>query len=169
MFTRSILPLCFLALCACSHEAPPATSPPLSAALFPASLKLDAAPPAAQSVFDVRKTATDGADVVVTGRVRDFVDTRAVFTIADLSLKSCADGSDKMECETPWDYCCEDPTKKAQGSTAIEVHEAGKLVLGSAQGWNGLDHLKQVTVRGKFTKDAGGNVAVIASGIYVQP
>ncbi len=169
MFTRSILPLCLLALCACSHEASHPAAPPVSAAVFPASLKLDAAPAAAQSVIDVRKTATDGADVVVTGRVRDFVDTRAVFTIADLSLKSCADKNDKMECETPWDYCCEEPTKLAQGSTAIEVHEGGKLALGSAQGWNGLDHLKQVTVRGKFTKDAAGNVTVIASGIYVQP
>ena len=169
MFTRSILPLCFLALCACSHEAPPAASPAKSAAVFPAALKLDAAPPAAQSVFEIRKTAADGADVVVTGRVRDFVDTRAVFTIADLSLKSCADEGDTMECATPWDYCCEEPTRRAQGSTAIEVHEGGKLAVGSAEGWNGLGHLKQVTVRGKFTKDASGNVAVIASGIYVQP
>lgn len=169
MLTRSILPLIFLALAACSHESSHSPETPPTNVALPAALKLDVAPPAALSVIDVRKTAADGADVVVTGRVRDFVATRAVFTIADMSLKSCAEPGDTMECETPWDYCCEDATKLAAGTAAIEVHDGGALVTGTAQGWNGLDHLKSVVVKGKAKVDAKGNLAVIASGIFVQP
>ncbi|HTF89148.1 MAG TPA: hypothetical protein VK843_12115 [Planctomycetota bacterium] len=133
-------------------------------------MRLDAAPPAASSVVDLRKSAADGAEVVVTGRARDFVATRAAFTIADLSLKSCAEPGDKMaDCDTPWDYCCEDPARLAQGTATIEVREGTELAKGSVQGWNGLDHLKQVVVRGKLQKDAEGNLAVVADGIYVQP
>lgn len=165
MQTRSILPLLLLALVACS---PANDASSAGATAMPAALKLEAAPAAAQGVLALHEQ-TDGAEVVVAGRVRDFVGTRAMFTIADLSLKSCADGGDTMECETPWDYCCEEPSGLARGTAAIEVHDGDKLVEGSVQGWNGLDHLKQVVVRGKLHKDAAGNLAVIANGIFVQP
>jgi len=133
-------------------------------------MRLDAAPPAAVSVLDAR-AAADGAEVVVAGRVRDFVDARAVFTIADMSLKSCLDPEDPMGdgCKTPWDYCCVDRKALKDGTATIEVLDGDQPAAGSAKGWNGLDHLKEVVVRGKLRKDGDGNLSVIASGVYVKP
>jgi hypothetical protein len=169
MFTRSILPVFFFALAACSDATKDPAPTPAPSITLPVSMKLDVAPPAAESVIDARKDA-DGSDVVVTGRVRDFIATRSVFTIADLSIRSCAEPDSPMgDCKTPWDYCCADPKALAAGTATIELHDGDKPAMGSAQGWNGLDHLKQVVVKGKIKKDATGNLAVIASGIFVKP
>ncbi len=170
MSTRSILPLVFVALTSCSHEAAPLATTTQTSTALPASLRLETAPPNAISVLEARTKLADGDDVVLAGRAKDFVATRALFTIADLSLQSCADRGDKMDdCKTPWDYCCVDPRTLAEGTAAIEVHDGEAIALGSAEGWNGLDHLKKVVVRGKLKKDAKGNLAVVASGIFVQP
>ena len=161
----ALLPL----LSACSKEsaAPPAASN--TSIVLPASLRLDSAPTPAISVLDARANAADGSEVILTGRAKDFVATRAVFTMADMSLKSCADPEDKMGCETPWDYCCEDPKRLSQGTVAIELRDGDKLAMGSAQGWNGLDHLREVVVRGTLKKDDQGNLTMIAKGVYVKP
>lgn len=170
MHTRSMLPLILVAFASCSHESQPSAASTQTSAKLPASLRLSAAPQPMLSVLDLRNTIADGADVVVTGRAKDFVATRAVFTIADMSLHSCADKGDKMDdCPTPWDYCCVEPKTLAEGTAAIEVHAGAEIAMGSAQGWNGLDHLKQVVVKGKLKKDAKGNLSVIADGIFVQP
>ncbi|HUR28891.1 MAG TPA: hypothetical protein VM509_11945 [Planctomycetota bacterium] len=169
MSKRILLPLCLLLVAACSKESNSATSPAASAAI-PASMKLEAAPPAAISVIDLRKSAADGAEVVVTGRVKYFGEKRAIFTIADMSLKSCSDAGDAMvdSCKTPWDYCCVDSKVLAEGTTAIEVRADGQPAQGTVKGWNGLDYLKQVTVHGKVHRAADGDLAVIADGIFVQ-
>ncbi|MEO6710479.1 MAG: hypothetical protein ABI054_02235 [Planctomycetota bacterium] len=171
MSIRSLLPLVFVGLVACSKDAAPTTAPATKqpTASIPASMRLDAAPLAASSVIDLRKSAVDGAEVVVTGRASKFIDTRASFTIVDMSLKSCAELGDKTHCPTPWDYCCEDLTTLTAGTTNIQVREGTEVAKGSVQGWNGLDHLKQVVVRGKLEKDDKGNLTVIANGIFVQP
>jgi len=163
----TLLSLALVALASCSHEETPPAAPK-STAKVPATLRLDQAPPAALSVIEMRKSAANGADVVVTGRAKDFVATKAVFTIADLSLKSCADRGDKMECDTPWDYCCADPKSVTEGTAAIQVLDGAEIATGSLQGWNGLDHLKPVVVHGKLEKDDKGNLTVVADGIYVQ-
>lgn len=168
MSIRSILPLAFVAFAACSHESAAPAAVTQTPAKFSAALRLAEAPPSALSVLDLRNSVADGAEVVVTGRAKDFVATRAVFTIADMSLKSCADKGDKMDCDTPWDYCCADPKALAAGTAAIEVREGTEIASGTAQGWNGLDHLKQVVVHGKLRKDDKGNLAVVADGIFVK-
>jgi hypothetical protein len=170
MSTRTILSVLVLALAACSKGSeipPPAADPARPAAVLPPSLRLESAPSAAISVVEAR-AAADGTEVAVTGRVKDIVATRAVFTIADLSLKSCAEPGDTMDCETPWDYCCEDPARLAAGVATVEVRSGAELVTGTIQTWNGLDHLKSVVVVGKLTKDDKGNATIVASGIYVQ-
>lgn len=169
MSIRHSLVLLSLLVCACSQE--PASSPASqnTSTVLPASLRLESAPGPALSVLDLRTQAADGSDVILTGRAKDFVATRAVFTMADMSLKSCADEGDKMNCETPWDYCCEDPKRLNAGTVAVELFDGDKLALGSAQGWNGLDHLREVVVRGKLKKDDKGNLTVVAQGVYVKP
>ena len=169
MFICRLLPVLLLTLAACSHES--AVPPPSAntSTTLPAALRLSSAPTGAISVLDARSQLSDGSEVVLIGRAKDFVATRAVFTIADLALKSCADEGDKMNCETPWDYCCEDPAHLAQGTAAIELHDGEKIAMGSAQGWNGLDHLREVVVRGKLKKDGQGNLTVVADGVFVKP
>ncbi len=160
--------LLLLVLPACTKESPSPAAPAGQSAV-PSSMRLDSAPPAAVSVVDAR-SAADGAEVVVAGRVRDFVEARAVFTIADMSLKSCLDPEDPSEgCPTPWDYCCVDRKALKEGTATIEVLDGDKPALGSAKGWNGLDHLKEVVVRGKLRKDGDGNLSVLATGVYVKP
>ena len=168
MSIRHAFVLLSLLACACSKESAPPPAQNTSTTL-PQSLHLNVAPAPALSVLDVRANAADGSEVILTGRAKDFVATRAVFTLADMSLKSCADGEDTMECETPWDYCCEDPKRLSTGTVAIELFDGDKLALGSAQGWNGLDHLREVVVKGKLKKDDKGNLTVVAQGVYVKP
>ena len=170
MSIRSLLPFVLIALAACSHQDRTSSTTTQTSTTLPKSLRLDAAPTGASSVLDLRNTTPDGAEVVVTGRAKDFVATRAVFTIADMSLKLCsAPDSPMPECKTPWDYCCTDIRTLTEASATIEVHDGDAIAAGSVQGWNGLDHLKQVFVRGKLKKDAKGNLGVIADGIFVQP
>jgi len=170
MSIRISLPILFVVFAACTHEAAHTAAGSQPTAALPASLRLDAAPANPSSVLDLRTSAADGAEVVVTGRARDFIATRALFTIADMSLHSCAEPGDKMDdCPTPWDYCCVEPNKLAQGTAAIELHDGPEIAKGSAQGWNGLDHLKQVVVKGRLAKDASGNLKVIADGVFVMP
>lgn len=161
----ALLPL----LSACGKESAAPQAPTNTSIVLPASLRLDSAPTPAIGVLEARANAADGSEVILTGRAKDFVATRAVFTMADMSLKSCADPEDKMNCETPWDYCCEDPKRLSQGTVAVELRDGDKLAMGSAQGWNGLDHLREVVVRGTLKKDDKGNLTVIAKGVYVKP
>jgi hypothetical protein len=168
MLQRSLVALLLLAAASCnrdSKEAAPPTKAKVVAEL-PASLVLKTPPPGAIGVYDARTGGVEGGEVVLTGRAKDFVDTQAVFTLADMSLASCAEEGDG--CATPWDYCCVDATKLAQGTAMVEVHQGDAVAKGSLLGWNGLDHLKQVVVKGKFQRDANGNVSVIADGVYVQ-
>ena len=50
----------------------------------------------------------------------------------------------------------------------VEFHLEGKLRKVTARGFHGLDHLGEVTVRGKIHKDESGNVILIASGMHIK-
>ena len=122
---------------------------------------------APQDVLAVKKDATSGDPVVIEGKIKDFVDGAAVFTLVDNSLKSCKDRS--HGCTTPWDYCCEDGTKVAEGSATVKVMGPdNQPVLSSIKGVRKLDHLTPVAVEGKAVKDAQGNLTVEATKIYIK-
>jgi len=93
------------AFCGCNKTAePPSTG---SNSDDNTKYKLAAEPKDAIGVIRARKTAKDGDEVVVVGRVGGrkvpWAKGRAAFRIVDASLKSCAEvGSD--DCATPWDY-----------------------------------------------------------------
>src|SRR4051794_39087610 len=67
------------------------------------ALVLAAEPAGAKGVIEVRKSAKDGDEVVVVGRVggsvRPFTEGRSSFLIMDPSLPPTE------TCSTPWDYC----------------------------------------------------------------
>jgi hypothetical protein len=152
-----------LLLSSCGDAAEPdATGPSQLDAFWSA-----AAPDGAREVLDVRSNTSQGDQVVVKGRIQDFVDGRSFIKLADSALKSCLDldGAD-CSCPTPWDYCCEDLAKRKTHIISVGFHdEGGRLLRESLKGFQGLDHLQTITVTGTVDKDDAGNVTVVATSL----
>ncbi|MDP6930318.1 MAG: hypothetical protein QF412_11510 [Planctomycetota bacterium] len=120
----------------------------------------------ARQVLDIRNNAAKDDNVVVTGRVREFVENRSVFTLTDVTLKACND-EDCENCPTPWDYCCIEPEVVASNTITIEIQDDNGRPLGEGfKGFKGLNHLQAVTVSGTVSKDDAGNVTVRASSLH---
>jgi hypothetical protein len=130
-------------------------------------------PAGAKSVTELRKSAKDGDDVVIVGRIggeqKPWIEGKAGFLIVDCSLKACSD-IDGDGCETPWDYCCESKEKITNGLATIKfLDEHGKTIDADARKFLGVDVLNTVVVRGKAKRDDEGNLIVLASGLYRRP
>ena len=129
-------------------------------------------PQGAKGVLDVRQAAKDGDDVLVMGRVggskKPFLDGLAGFTIVDPSLKQCSERLGD-NCDTPWDYCCEDPAELKRATILVKfVDDGGKTLREDARELLGLEPLQTVVVRGKAKRDADGNLTVLASALHVR-
>lgn len=115
-------------------------------------------------VRDVRRDVKDGTEVIVVGRVKDFVPGRAVFTLIDSELKSCRE-NEGDNCKTPWDYCCVEADVVARNTVTVEVRDSAGRPLRTGpegfKGFHGLDHLETVTLQGKASRDKQGNVTVV--------
>lgn len=128
-------------------------------------------PAGAIGVAEARSKAEDEKEIIVVGRIggssNPWIENRAAFSLVDESLKACSD-IEGDACETPWDYCCE--TDKLPGSTALVkvVDENGEIVKESAQALLGVKELSTVVVKGKATRDADGNLTILASNIFVK-
>ena len=121
------------------------------------------------SVIEAHKKAKDGENILVEGRVREFVNGVATFSVLDKSIKSCTEAGEK--CETPWDLCGNMYTPKqiSEGSATVKVVGTGKApIRGDVKGVNGLDHLTPVVVEGAAKVDADGNLTIKASKVYVK-
>lgn len=125
-------------------------------------------------VTAAKSTARVGEELVIVGRIggseEPFVAGRAVFTIVDPALKSCADGSDPDHCDKPWDYCCEDRDAMKRGTAIIEITDAaGKPLALAVRGVQGLDPLATVAVTGTVTeRNDAGLLVVRAKRIEVR-
>jgi hypothetical protein len=159
-FVRVACVLAASALVACegAQEKPAAGT---STTTIPAGM-VARGPAQGTGVTAAKASATQGAEIVIVGKIggseAPFSADRAVFTIVDPSLKSCADGGDPDHCTTPWDYCCEDRKALKSGMATIEIAGAnGKPLAGSVKGVSGLDPLAIVAVTGTVTErnDAG--------------
>lgn len=164
--TRSFLPslLLLAALGGCSN--PDSGGAPAAGAQRPPSKWALAAEPAgAVSVVDAQKAAPKD-DVVVVGRVREFVGGRAAFTMVDASVAYCGDPREKRmdePCAKPWDYCCHDQ-EAADKQIFVSVPDAGG---DTAKGpIPELRNLDLVVVRGKLLKSKTGDVELTATGWY---
>lgn len=138
---------------------------------LPERFHLAQAPSGAVDVSAVHANAKDGEPIVVRGSVGGsedaFVEGVAAFTIVDPALKSCE--NDGMDCPTPWDYCCVDPSTLAKSSAMVEISEGGQLLKASPRYFHGLDHLTSVVVQGTAKRDAQGNLTVVATGLHPLP
>ena len=120
-------------------------------------------------VVEAKAQAKDAEKVVVQGKVKDFVEGQAVFTLADNAMKSCKDNGEN--CPTPWDYCCNSKDAISKNTATVKViAEAGskKALKENIQGVKGIDHLVPVTVEGTAQKDKTGNLVVLADKIYLS-
>lgn len=159
---------------ACSKRAP---KPPVKAtsgsAVLPAELMLSSPPEGVMEIPAAKGSVAKGATVAVRGRIggsrRPFVAERAVFTIVDPAIPSCAEGEDD-ECPTPWDYCCEPRERLAEHSATVQVLGAnGAPLQVSLDGVSGLVPLAEVLVVGGVAEGPAGALILNATGIYVVP
>jgi len=150
--TLRILPaVCLVvvaALTRCS-EAPPT---PSTGATLPAGF-VSVGSADGLAVKAVKERARTGDRVTIVGRiggsVQPFVADRAVFTIVDPALPSCADGGDSDHCATPYDYCCEDRSNLRSATATIEIVDvAGEPLPIGLRGVQGLDPLVTIAVTG---------------------
>jgi hypothetical protein len=121
-------------------------------------------PAGGKGVIETRKGVKDGDEVVLVGRIgglsRPFVKGRAAFTVIDTSLEVCADG----EC-----CCLTDEKQFPTGSAKVQfVGDDGRTLQADAKEMLGLKERMVVVVKGKASRDAEGNLALVASGLHVR-
>jgi len=125
-------------------------------------------------VAAAKAAARQGEEIVLVGRIggseEPFVKGRAVFTIVDPSLKSCADMDDPDHCKTPWDYCCEDRDAMKRGSATIEIAGPdGRPLPVDLRGTADLVPLATVAVTGTVVeRNDAGLLVVRAKRIEVR-
>lgn len=126
-------------------------------------------PAGAIGVGAARKSAKNATEVVITGRVggsaEPFVAGLSAFTIVDPSLQPC--GAEEG-CPTPWDYCCDPGAVAANIATVKLVDGKGQLVAKSAKELLGIPELATVVVRGQAEVDGQGNLAIVASQVFIK-
>ena len=165
-----------LALVGC-NKSPKSEDASTPATTETSSVTADAAPVAdmiqqglpekSENVIKAKQDAKDGQEIVLVGRVKDFVEGASVLTLADESLEDCT--RDAMECATPWDYCCVAPDLVSSGTATVKlVNAAGEPMLVGLKGVKGIDHLVQLAAEGKVVRDETGNLVVEASRLYVK-
>ncbi len=154
--------------CGQSAPQPTAATPEVSAAA--SNMLLREQPIDAQPVAEVRKSAADGVDVTILGRIgggeSPWVEGRAAFTIVDPKLEPCPPGEG---CPTPWDYCCVTDQIPANRAMIKIVDAAGDTVEQDARQLLGVKELQTVVVKGKAKRDEAGNLTVLASGVFIVP
>lgn len=120
-------------------------------------------------VGEARKTAKDGSEVVVVGRIggseKPFVTGLAAFTIVDPKVPPC--GADEG-CPTPWDYCCETNAVKENIATIKLTDAAGKPLTTGAAELLGVKELATVVVKGTAKRGDDGSLSVTAHQVYVR-
>lgn len=162
------------ALCTLFLLVNPPAIPPAETPKIPATVFVTEAPKDAKDVAALKKTAKRGDTVVmkatVGGRSEPFVKNRAIFMVADRSLKACNQIPGDT-CSKPWDYCCESPeSKKANLATVQFTGTDGKPLKVGAQAAGGLEPLKLIVVEGVVSEiDDQGTFVIDAKKVFVEP
>ena len=128
---------------ACSRAPEPAVASEL-----PESFWLASPPEDAQDVILARVMATDGAELLVKGRVGELSDQRAQLELMDTSFTPC-DERPGDTCKTPWDYCCATPEELQPHRATIKVtDEQDKTLKLCLKGQGEIEELKTLVVKG---------------------
>jgi len=154
--------------------APAAKTIAAEEAQFPPSAELkpvvanSGAPAKAEGIAEARQNAKDGEIITVSGRVKDFVNGKAMFTMVDSNIPSC---EETMPGEPePWDYCCTPKSELVKNMATVKIVKEGsdEALPGNIEGVNALDHLTTVVVEGRASRDNGGNLIVAATKVYTN-
>jgi hypothetical protein len=134
-------------------------------------LLLSSEPAGAKNVMDLLKSAKNGDEVVLVGRIggeaNPWHEGKAGFLIADLSLVPCNERPNDP-CETPWDYCCD--AKRDEGLASVKfVDDSGKVIGTDARTLLGFKELDTVVVKGKVERDDKAKFIVLATGVFRRP
>jgi hypothetical protein len=166
-----------LLLAACDSKPPApkadANGGKSAAVELPATLFVEAVPAEAVELAAAKTTAKAGDTVVVHGRIggsRDpFIEDRAIFTLADMSMKTCSERHGDG-CKTPWDYCCEPSEAVVANTATVQVVDAqGKVLKAGLNGAGGLKPMVEVVVKGRVSQKPDDKILVIdAAVIYVK-
>jgi hypothetical protein len=176
LLTHSILAittaLAIIAPMACDQSAPTPTKNATNAAL-PKDLFITQEPAGALGVLKVRQSAKAGDHVTMIGRIggseNPFVSNRAVFTMVDVTVKTCLEMGD-AHCPTPADYCCEDSTELAKSMASVNITDkSGKPLAISLAADGSLKPLMWIAVEGTLQPTDGGAFIVNADHIYKMP
>ena len=136
---------------------------------------LDAEPPGAQSIIEMKAAAEGGVteEIVVVGRVgagdNETWDTaRAAFMVSDLSLNpASADGhgGDHDNCR----FCLEKKRQELEKMALFQfVDESGQVVATDARKLLGLQKNQVIVARGRGELDEVGNVVFSATRLYLR-
>lgn len=149
-------------------------SAPVAAEPLPAALLVTVEPAGAVDITAAKASASDGANVVIRGKIGGTKDPlasgRAVMTLIDMTLPTC-DTMAGESCPTPWDACCEPKEAITAKSATVQVAGAdGRPMKSNLGTLKGVAPGKKVVVAGIARKPAGAETLVIdASQIYVIP
>lgn len=141
----------------------------LAAVDLPSDLFVAIPPTGASEVIAARAALKPGAAITVTGvvggRLKPFVDGRAIFTILDRSLV-CTTG-----CGSTWSGCGLPPEQLRDGVATVQVADAsGKPLAAALAGASGLAPGATVVISGTVAPGSGDrNLIVSASSIHVVP
>ena len=127
-----------------------------------AEMPADAVP-----VAEARRTAREGDEVVVRGRIggrrEPMTAGRAVFVMIDPAIPHCELG----RCKAPWDYCCETPDSIATNSATVKLVDVGARLISVDLGEYAIKPLDEVIVVGTVGPRPNENVFVIhATKLY---
>jgi len=161
-----------LCVIGCNRSATDAGHAKNASAALPAGLLVEEPPPHAREVGEARRAAAEGDTLAVRGRIggrrQPFVEGRAIFTLADLSIPTCADKDDD-HCTTPWDYCCEPPDHLAAHLLTVQVVDADGRPLAADLSAAGLEPMAEVVVQGRVSQKIDDKVLILdASAIHVR-
>lgn len=132
--------------------------------------RLDLKPAGAMAVTELRKTAQDGDQVVVTGRIGGGIDPwiegRAAFILVDPVASATAAAGDGVCAEEDCSCLAE---KLADAITVVKfVDGDGKTLETDARQLLGVKAMQNVVVKGTAQRIGEGNVSIRAQGIYVR-
>lgn len=123
--------------------------------------------PEARNVKEVRDGVKEGDQVTLKGTLQDF-GALATFRLVDDSLNHCAEMEGDDHCDTPWDYCCEDPEALRRYTVNVEFLDGAQPGAWRLRGAHGLDRLSEVTVAGVVHVDERGNLRLAADRVALQ-
>ena len=138
------------------------------------ALLSETAPGSAMSVVEARAVAKPGDTIVLRGKVggkmKPISESVSILVLADEKAITSCDDIPGDGCETPWDYCCEEPSKIASSTATIQVKgEDGKLLRSSLRGAGDLKELSHLIVSGTVDVASTADALIVnANKIHVE-